>query len=131
LYDSENRPQNVAIEAEDELDEDDKGPTILKSEVVKAIKDMQRKKTTGEDKIPVDLLKELGDSRLKIITALFNKIYMSGDWPKDFLDVTMIALPKKNQAKKCSDHRTISLISHTGKIVAHILTTQVATFQYY
>jgi hypothetical protein len=33
---------------------------------------------------------------LKIITALVNKIYMSGDWAKDFLDVTMIALPMKN-----------------------------------
>ena len=33
----------------------------------------------------------------------------------------MIALPKKNWAKECSDHRTISLISHTGKIVAHFL----------
>ena len=40
LYDSENRPQDIAIEAQDELDEDDKGPTILKSEIVKAIKDM-------------------------------------------------------------------------------------------
>ena len=35
LYDLENRPQDIVIEAEDELDEDDKGPTILKSEVVK------------------------------------------------------------------------------------------------
>ena len=59
------------------------------------------------------------------MTALVNKIYMSGDWPKDFLDVTMIALPKKNQAKKCSDHRTISLISHTGKIVARILSKRL------
>ena len=45
---------------------------------------------------------------------------MSGDWPKNFLDVTMIALQNKNQAKKCSDHRAISLISHTGKLVARI-----------
>jgi hypothetical protein len=52
LYDSENCPQDKAIEAEDELDEDDKGPTILKSEVVKAIKDMRRKKATGDDNIP-------------------------------------------------------------------------------
>ena len=59
LYDSENHPQDTEIEAEVELDEDDKGPTILKSEVVKAIKDMQRKKATGDDNIPVDLLKEL------------------------------------------------------------------------
>ena len=37
----------------------------------------------------------------------------------------MIALPKKNQEKKCSDHRTISLISHTGKIVARILSKRL------
>ena len=60
---------------------------------------MRRKKATGDDNIPVDFLKELGDNGLKIMTALVNKIYMSGDWPKDFLDLTMIALPKKNQAK--------------------------------
>jgi hypothetical protein len=58
---------------------------------------------------------------MKIMTAMVNKIYMSGDWPNDFLDVKMIALTKKNQAKKYSDNRTISLISHTGKIVARIL----------
>ena len=52
---------------------------------------------------------------------------MSGDWPKDFLDVAMIALPKKNQAKKCCDHRTISLISHTGKMVARILSKRLAS----
>ena len=47
------------------------------------------------------------------IKKMVNKIDMSRDWPKDFLDVTMIALPKKNQAKKGSDHRTNSLISQT------------------
>ena len=59
------------------------------------------------------------------MSALDNKIYMSGDWPNDFLDITIIALPKKNQTKKCSDHRTISLISHTGKIVARILSKKL------
>ena len=53
------------------------------------------KKATGDDNIPVDLLNEMGDSGLKIMTTLVNKIYMSGDWPNDFLDVTMIALPNK------------------------------------
>ena len=78
---------------------------------------MRRKKATRDYNIPVDLLKEMGDNELKIMTALVNKIHMSGDWPKDFLDVTMIALPKKNQTKKCSDHRMISLILHTGNIL--------------
>ena len=36
-------------------------------------------------------------------------------------------VPKKNQAKKCSDHRTISLISHTGNIVARILSKRLAS----
>ena len=63
---------------------------------------------------------ELGDSGLKIMTALVNQIYVSANWPKDILDVTIIALPKK-----CSDHRKISLISHTGKIVARILSKRL------
>jgi hypothetical protein len=52
---------------------------------------------------------------------LINNIYETGDWPKDFTEVTMIALKKKPQATKCSDHRTISLIAHTAKIVVKVL----------
>jgi len=52
---------------------------------------------------------------------LINIIYETGEWPKDFTEVTIIALQKKPQATKCSDHRTISLIAHTAKIVAKIL----------
>jgi hypothetical protein len=75
LY-KENCPKYIAIEAEEELDEDDKEPT-LNSEVTIVIKDM------GNDNIPVNLLKEVGDSGLKIMTALVNKIEMSGgDRPK-------------------------------------------------
>ena len=116
----ENHPTDIAIKAE-ELDEEDKGHTIFKSEVVKAIKEVRRKKATGDEKIPVALLKEIGDSRLKIMTALVNKIYMSRDLSKNFIDVTMIALLMKNQAKKCVDHRRISLISRTGNTVSRIL----------
>ena len=72
---------------------------------------MQTNKATEDDKIPVDLLKEHGDSGLKIMIELVNMIYMGGDQQRDFLDVTMIALPKKNQAKKCNNYR-ISLISY-------------------
>ena len=55
-----------------------------------------------------------------ILTKLINTIYETGEWPKDFTEVT-IALKKKTQATKCSDHRTISLIAHTAKIIAKIL----------
>lgn len=46
---------------------------------------------------------------------------MTGECPGDFLDETMIALKEREQARKCADSRTVSLISHTAKIVARVL----------
>jgi hypothetical protein len=78
----------------------------LQSEVEKAIKEMRNKKATGDDDVPGDVLKLLGEGGLKIVTKLITTIYKTGEWPKDFTEVTMIALNKKPQATKCSDHRT-------------------------
>ena len=55
---------------------------------------------------------------------LINTIYETGEWPKDFTEV-MIALKKKTQATRCRDHCTISLISHTAKIIAKILRRRI------
>jgi hypothetical protein len=65
LYDSENSPKDIAIEVEEELNEDDKGPTILKNVVLKPTKDMQRKKAIVNVSISIDLLKEMGNIGLK------------------------------------------------------------------
>jgi len=89
----------------------------LRSEVEKAFKEMRNKKATGDDDIPGDVFKVLGEGGLKIMTKLINTIYETGEWPKDFTEVTMITLKKKPQATKCSDHHTISLITHTAKIL--------------
>jgi len=59
------------------------------------------------------------------MTKLVNSIYETGEWPKDFTEVTMITLKKKPQVTKFSDHRTISLIAHTAKIVAKILRRRI------
>ena len=59
------------------------------------------------------------------MTKLINTIYETGEWPKDFTEVTMIALKKKTHTSKCSDHRTISLISHTAKIIAKTLRRRI------
>ena len=82
-------------------------------------------RATGDDDVPEDVLKLLREAGLKIMTKLINTIYKTGEWPKDFKKVTMIALKKKPQATKCSDHRTISLIAHTAKIVAKILRRRI------
>jgi hypothetical protein len=72
----------------------------LQSEVEKAIKEMRNKKATGDDDVPGDVLKLLGEGGLKIMTKLINTIYETGEWPKEFTEVTMITLEKKPQAKK-------------------------------
>ena len=69
---------------------------------------MRNKKATGDDDVPGDVLNLFGESGLKITTKLINTIYETGEWPKDFTEVTMIALKKKPQATKCSDNRTYS-----------------------
>jgi hypothetical protein len=56
---------------------------------------------------------------------LINAIYETGEWPKDFTEVTMIALKKKPQATKLSNHCTFSLIAHTAKIVTKILRRRI------
>jgi hypothetical protein len=81
----------------------------LQSEVEKAIKAMRNKKATGDDNVPGDVLKLFGEGGLKIMKKLINTIYKTGEWHKDFTEVTMIALKKKPQATKCSDHCTISV----------------------
>ena len=47
--------------------------------------------------------------------------YVTGEWPKDFTEITVTALKKKPNALKCSDHHTISLIAHAAKIVVRIV----------
>jgi hypothetical protein len=121
LHNRPNRPETLKVEPEEEVDADEKGPYILQSEVEKAIKEMRNKKATEDDDVPEDVLKLMGEGGLKVMMKLINTIYETGEWLKDFTEVTMIALKKKPQATKCSDHSTISLIAHTAKRVAKIV----------
>jgi hypothetical protein len=69
----------------------------------------------------VEALRLLGDDGLNLLTQLINNTYESGEWPKDFTEVTMVALKKKPKAGKCTDHCTISLIAHVAKVVASVI----------
>jgi hypothetical protein len=79
LYDRPNRLEALEVEPEEEVDTDEKGPYILQSEVGKAIKEMGNKKATGDDDVPGDVLKLLGEGSLKILTKLINTIYETGE----------------------------------------------------
>jgi hypothetical protein len=70
---------------------------------------------------PVDVLIFMGEDCQKIITQLSNNIHGTGEWPKDLIEVTVIALKKKPEATKCSYHCSISLITYAANIVARML----------
>jgi hypothetical protein len=99
---------------------------FLQSEVDKAIKEMRDKKATWEDDVPGDVLKLLEKDGLKLMTQLINSIYVTGEWLRDFIEVTMTAqVTMKPKATKCSDHRTICIIAHAAKIIARILRRRI------
>ena len=109
LYNQSNWPETLGVEPAEKVDTDKKGPHILQSEVEKAIKEMRNKKATGDDDdVPGDVLKLLGEGGLKIMMKLINTIYETGEWPKDFTEVTTIA------SKKLQNVATIaqSALSH-------------------
>jgi hypothetical protein len=87
----------------------------------KAMKQVRVKKATGGDNVLGYVLKLLEEDGIRLMTQMINIINETGNWPKDFTEVTMIALKQQPKATKISDHRTISLITHTAKIVARIL----------
>ena len=88
---------------------------------------MTDNKATGDDDVSGDLVKQFRVDGLSTVIQQINNIrlYETGEWPKNFSEVTVIALKKKTQATKCSDHRTISLIAHTGKIVTKIIRSRI------
>ena len=88
-------------------------------EVELAIKEMKNGKATVHG-IPIELVKCLGEEKKEIL-SLCNKIYNEGEWPEEFMNTVLLPIPKKSNAKKCKEFRTISLISHTAKILLRIL----------
>ena len=127
LYDKDGKPdaKEMGLEEERDVMEDNVGPEILRREIEEAIKHTKRNKAVGVDGIPAEFLKILGKSGTNKIVDLCNEMYRTGEWPRDFVRTTMIPLPKKTNAVECEDHRTISLICHTSKVMLRVLTNRI------
>jgi len=127
LYDKDGKPmpEDMGIESEDNVHEDCKGPNLLESEIMAAVKEMKKDKAVGEDNINAEFWKVLGEKGTKELVELCKEMYVQGVWPEDFTKVIMIPLQKKANAVECGDHRTISLISHASKILLKVLTRRI------
>ena len=94
---------------------------ILRDEIEKAIKQLKDGKAAGVDNIPGELLKHGGEKVINAMTLICNAIWKTRKWPHQWTESIIIPIPKKGNQKKCENYRTISLISHTGKVLLRVI----------
>ena len=71
-------------------------------------------KASGGDGIPVELFQILKDDAVKGLHSICQHIWKTQQWPQDWKRSVFIPIPKKGNAKECSNYCTIALISHTS-----------------
>ena len=90
-------------------------PDILECEVKWALESITTNKASGGDGIPVELFQILKDDAMKVLRTIWQQIWKTQQWPQDWKMSVFISIPKKGNAKECSNCHTIALISHTSK----------------
>ena len=70
---------------------------------------------SGGDGIPVELFQILKDDAVKVLHSIYQQIWKTQQWPQDWKRSVFIPIPKKGNAKECSNYHTFTLISHAGK----------------
>ena len=78
-------------------------------------------KSNRGDGIPVELFEILKDDAVKVLHSICQQIWKTQQWPQDWKSSVFIPIPKKGNAKECSNYHTIALISHTSKVMLKIL----------
>jgi len=91
-------------------------PDILECEVKWALENITMNKASGGDGIPVELLQSLKDDAVKVLHSICQQIWKTQQWTQDWKRSVFIPIPKKGNAKECSNYNTIALISHTCKV---------------
>ena len=96
-------------------------PDILECEVKWALGSITTNKASGSDGIPAELLQILKNDAVKVLHSICQQIWKTQQWPQDWKRSVFISIPKKGNAKACSNYRTIALISHANKVMLKIL----------
>ena len=85
-------------------------------------------KASGGDGIPVELLQILEDDAVKELHSIGQQIRKTQQWPQDWKRAVFIPIPKKDNAKECSNYCTIALISHASKVMLKILQARLQQY---
>ena len=103
-------------------------PNILEGEVKWALGSITMDKASGGDEIPVELFHILKDDTVKVLHSICQQIWKTQQWPQDWKRSVIIPIPKKGNAKECSNYCTIALISHANKIMLKILQARLQQY---
>ena len=122
LYGS-NRPGITHIDVQNSTEISD----VTTVEILNAMKSLKNNKATGNDEIPIEYLRSVGeDTKAKIVQVIKN-IYKGDEIPSEWLETVFIVLPKKQVTPKCEEHRVIALIPHAMKILNKVTYNRIST----
>ena len=85
-------------------------------------------KASGSDRISVELFQILKDDAVKVLHSICQQIWKTQQWPQDWKRSVFIPVPKKGNAKECSNDRTTALISHASKVMLKILQARLQQY---
>ena len=96
-------------------------PDILECEVKWALGSTSMNKASGDDGIPAKVFQIIKDDGVKVLHSICQQIWKTQQWPQNWKRSVFIPIPKKGNAKECSNYHTIALISHVSKVMLKIL----------
>ena len=104
------------------------GTDILECAVKWALGSITMNKASGGDGNPAELFQIWKDDAVKGLHAICQQIWKTQQWPQDWKRSVFIPIPKKGNAKECSNYCTIALISHASKVMLKILQTRLQQY---
>ena len=96
-------------------------PDISEGEVKWALGSITKNKASGGDGIPVELFQILQADVVKVLHSICQQIWKTQQWSQNWKRSVFIPIPKKGNAKECSNYHTVALISHASKAMLKIL----------
>ena len=103
-------------------------PDILECEVKWALESITTNNASGGDGIPVELFQILNNDAVKVLHSICQQIWKTEQWPQDWKRSVFIPMPKKGNAKECSNYRTIAPISRASKVTLKILQARLQQY---
>ena len=103
-------------------------PDILECEVKWALESITTNKVSRGDRIPVELFQNLKDDAVKVLHSICQHIWKTQQWPQDWKRSVFFPIPKKGNAKECSNYCTVALISHASKGMLKILQARLQQY---